>query len=80
MITSSNIIIVKHLAEKVTQDGEPYQFVITWLRTVLSFEILRSVHAWVRGSRTPFHKIGDSVDDCSLNVTVARIEMNFLFK
>ena len=65
---------VKHLAEKIAQkDGEPYHCVITWLRTVLSFEILRSVHACVRGSRTPFHKIGDSIDDCSLNVTVAGI-------
>ena len=30
---------------------------ITWIRTLLSFEILRLVHTCVRGSRTPFHKI-----------------------
>ena len=41
---------------------------ITWIRTLLSFEILRSVHTCVRGSRTPFHKIprGDFIDDCLL--------------
>ena len=65
---------IKSLAEKIAQkDGEPYHFVITWLRTVLSFEILRLVHACVRGSRTPFHKIGNSIDDYSLNVIVAGI-------
>ena len=47
---------VKHLAEKIAQkDGKPYHFVITWLRTVLSLEILRSVHACVRDCKT-FHQ------------------------
>ena len=46
---------------------------ITWIRTLLSFEILRSVHTCVRGSRSPFHKIpqGDFIDDCRLNASQA---------
>ena len=31
------------------------------------FEILRPVHTCVRGSRTPFHKIADFLDDFSVN-------------
>ena len=42
---------LKHLADKIAQkDTEPYHVVITWLRTQISFELLRSVHACVRGS------------------------------
>ena len=42
------------LAEKLPEKNEePYQMI----RTLLSFEILRSVHTCVRGSRTPFDKI-----------------------
>ena len=32
----------KHLADKIAQkDAEPYHLVITWLRTQISFELLR---------------------------------------
>ena len=63
---------LKHLAEKLSQkDGD--HFVITQLRTPLSFEILRSVHMSVRGSRTPFHKMGDFIDDCRINFIAAGI-------
>ena len=58
---------LKRLAEKLSEKNEePYHITITWIRTLLSFEILRSVHTCVRGSRTPFHKIpqGDFIDDC----------------
>ena len=49
---------LKRLAEKISETNEePYRITITWIRTMLSFEILRSVHTCVRGSRTPFHKI-----------------------
>ena len=48
---------LKRLAEKLSEKNEePYHITITWIRTLLSFEILRSVHTCVRGSRTPFHK------------------------
>ena len=45
---------LKYLADKIAQkDTELYNTVIAWLRTQVSFEHLRSVHACVRGSRTP---------------------------
>ena len=65
---------LKCLAEKLSEKNEEsYHITITWIRTLLSFEILRSVHTCVRGSRTPFHKIpqGDFIDDCRLNVSQA---------
>ena len=61
---------LKLLVEKLSQKGsEPYHFVIAWLRTLLSFEFLRSVP----GSRTPFCKIGDLIDDRRLNFNAAGI-------
>ena len=62
---------LKCLAKKLSErNEEPYRITVTWIRTLLSFEILRSVHTCVRGSRTPFHKIlqGDFIDDCCVNV------------
>lgn len=65
---------LKHLAQKLSEkNDEPYHFVISWLRTLLSFEILRSVHTCVRGSRTPFHRVEDFIDDCRVNVNTAGI-------
>ena len=49
---------LKHLAEKLSETNEePYHITITWIGTLLSFEVLRLVHACVRGSRIPkkFH-------------------------
>ena len=65
---------LKHLADKIAQkDTEPYHVVITWLRTQISFELLRSVHACARGSRMPFrNKIEQSLD-CKINVASADI-------
>ena len=49
--------ISKKLAEILAgKNGEPYAIVMVWLRMHLSFEILRSVHLSVRGSRVPFKK------------------------
>ena len=65
---------LKRLAEKLSEKNEePYHITITWIRTLLSFEILRSVHTCVRGSTTPFYKIpqGDFIDDCGLNASQA---------
>ena len=61
---------LKRIAEKLSEKNEePYHIAITWIRTLLSFEILRSVHTCVRGSRRPFHKISrkDFIDDCRLS-------------
>ena len=70
--------LLKCLAEKLSEKNEePFHITITWIRTLLSFEIVRSVHTSVRGSRTPFHKIpqGDFIDDCRLNTTQACVIM-----
>ena len=69
---------LKRLAEKLSEKNEEsYHITITWIRTLLSFEILRSVHICVRGSRTPFHKIprGGFIDDCRLSATHACVIM-----
>ena len=45
--------------------------VMTWLRTRLSFEIIKSVHVCIRGSRTPFKTIfdrGEMMEDFELNL------------
>jgi len=57
-------LFLKHLADKIARkDTEPYHIVIDWLRAQISFELKRSVHACVRGSRTPFRsKIEQSLD------------------
>ena len=60
------------LPEKLSEKNEePYHITMTWIRTLLSFGILRLVHTCVRGSRTPLHKIpqGDFIDDCPLNAS-----------
>ena len=60
---------LKRLVEKLSEKNkEPSHITITWIRTLLSFEIFRSVHTYVRGSRAPFHKIpqGNFIDDCLL--------------
>ena len=58
---------LKHLADKMAQkDTEP------WI-TDLAFELLRSVQACVRGSRTPFRSKIEQSLDCEINVASADI-------
>ena len=65
---------LRHLADRIAQkDTEPYHVVITWLRTQISFELLRSVHACVRGLRRPFHSKMEQSSDCEINVASANI-------
>ena len=46
---------LKHLTHKIAQkDTEPYNTVIAWLTMQISFNLLRSVQACMRGSRTPW--------------------------
>ena len=53
---------LKYLADKIAQkDTALYNTVIAWLRTQISFEQLRSVHAYVRGSRTPLQSKNKTV-------------------
>ena len=60
---------VASLAHQLSvKQNETYAAVITWLRTRLSFEILRSALLCVRGSRTPFKKQSYAMgDDFHLN-------------
>ena len=60
-------LFLSNLADKLSRkNGESYASAISWLRTRISFEILRSVYTCVRGSRTPFHKNVDFLDDFSV--------------
>ena len=48
-------LFLKNLAEKLaSKTGESYADTMTWVRTRLSFEILRSAILCIRGSRIPF--------------------------
>jgi hypothetical protein len=67
-------LFLKNLAEKLARkNGDDYSNVVTWIRTRLSFEILRSVHLCTRGSRTPFRSHNDNVDDFKLNSVIADV-------
>ena len=70
---------LKHLADKIAQkDTDPHHIVITWLRTQISFELLRSVHACVRASQTPFRSKIEQSLDCKINVASADISGRFM--
>ena len=59
---------LKELALKIaTKNDEPYAITMKWLRTLISFEIVKSVQLSVRGSRAPFRRDNDFIDDCELN-------------
>ena len=59
----------QYLADRIAQkDAEPYHIVITWIRTLISFELLRSVHTCVRGSRTLFRSKTEQSLDRKINV------------
>ena len=67
-------LFLSNQADKLSRkNGESYASAISWLRTRISFEILRSVHTCVRGSRTPFHKNAAFLDDFSVNARNADI-------
>ena len=54
---TENQIFLKTLAEKLAnKTGQSYSDTITYIRTKLSFEILKAVITCIRGSRTPFFK------------------------
>ena len=67
-------LFLKKLANSLSKkQDESYSSIMTWLRTKLSFEILKSVHVWIRGSRVSFKKSKNEearnpVEDCALNV------------
>ena len=67
-------MFIKRLAENIAaKQQEDYAKVITWIRTRLSFEILRSALLCVRGSRRPWHRSCQS-SDFGLLVSEAEIQ------
>ena len=71
-----DLFIIKKLAEKmVLMSDETYTSVITWLRTKLSYCILKSVNTCVRGSRQPFRNdpLDDQIGRFRLNPAMARL-------
>ena len=54
-------------------NGKSYASAISWLKTRIYFEILRSVHKCVKGSRTPFQENDDFLEDFSVNTRNAEI-------
>ena len=69
-------MFVKTLAEKLAnKTGQGYSETMTYIRTKLSFEILRSTIMCVRGSRTPFFKNyeHDFLLDFKVNANLADI-------
>ena len=67
---------ITKLAEKLShKTDESYATIITWLRTKLSFSILKSVNMCVRGSRRPFKNPSheEHMEDFRLNSAIAEI-------
>ena len=61
-------LFLSNLTYKLSRNNvESYASAISWLETCISFEISRSPHTCLRGSRTPFHKNADFLDDFSVN-------------
>jgi hypothetical protein len=55
------------LANKIAaKEDEPYSQTIGWMRTRLSFEILKAVITCVRGSRVPFRRKIEEIGDFEL--------------
>ena len=58
---------------EIVEEKEEYAAVITWIRTGLSFEILKSVHLCTRGSRSPFRVNNEHIDEFKLNSVIADV-------
>jgi hypothetical protein len=55
------------LAAKIAKkDDDSYAHTITWIRTRLSFDIMKSSIACIRGSRTPFRRADTQMCDFEL--------------
>ena len=64
-------MVMKNLAEKLAKkDIEGHPIVISWLRTRISFEILKSVNTSIRGLCQSFFR-SEVVDDFKVNCTAA---------
>ena len=64
------------LSNKIAaKEGEKYTQTVTWIRMRLSFEILRSAIACVRGSRLPFHRSNEEMRDFDLKKICAAVSV-----
>jgi hypothetical protein len=75
---SEGQIFLKTLAEKLSsKTGQCYADTITYIRTKLSFEILKSVLMCIRGSQMPFYnkheQEADFLLDFVVNTNIANI-------
>lgn len=70
-------VFINTLANKLSEkSSESYSTTITWLRTRLSFELLRSAHLCIRGSRAPFHRhFKVNTDDFKLDNNNAHVDL-----
>ena len=69
-------IFLKALTEKLAKEtGECYADTMSYIRTELLLEIIKSVNLCITGSRTPFHKNNepDILFDFTLNTNSANI-------
>ena len=68
---------LSELASKIAKkDDKSYAHTITWIRTRLSFDIMKSALACIRGSRTPFRRTETQMCDfelMSMQCDLARI-------
>ena len=71
-------MFMKRLAKKLSEDLESYPYVISWLRTRISFEILNSVNNSIRGSRQPLFR-NEVMDDFKVNCTTADLLYEIIF-
>ena len=79
VLTGESALFLKTMAGLLARkNGESYAIVMAWLRTRIAFEILRSVHLCVRGSRVPFKKRDEAemLEDFRQNVDAAGIFLN----
>ena len=70
-------LFLKNLADRLAKkDDEKYGTIMTYLRTKLSFEVVKSALLCVRGSRTPFSS-GEQefLGDFGLNTMEAQIQI-----
>ena len=63
-------VFVKQLATTLAEkSGDSYADIMTWIRTRISAEILRSTITCIRGSRVPFRKRDSNSEDfCLMNL------------
>ena len=69
-------MFVKHLATMLAEKtGDKYSDTVTWLRTRISMDILRSAITCIRGSRVPFKKATGNIGGDGFEMMVMEARM-----